>query len=606
MKPEVWAPYAQRVDLVVFGPGSESYARDLRRLTAALPAAISVHPMYPAAQGWWTTQIDLPDGRDYAFLLDGARTLPDPRSARQPYGIHGASRVVATTPNKGFRRGTALIGGVGYELHIGTFTSEGTFDAAIDKLHHLVELGVDFVEILPVSPFPGRHGWGYDGVFPYAVHEPYGGPEGLRRFVEACHGRGLAVVLDVVYNHLGPDGNILADYGPYFTDRYTTPWGKALNFDGPDSDHVRRYVVDNALRWFEEFGIDGLRLDAVHAIVDISATHILEELAAETTAATGRLDRPLILIAESDLNDPRLITSRRSGGYGLTAQWSDDFHHALHVTLTGERDGYYADFIPLTDLATSLARGFVYTGQYSRFRRRRHGRSLPSEITGHQLVGYAQNHDQIGNRARGERLCHLLSFERSCIAAALVLTSPFTPLLFMGEEWAAGTPWQYFTDHDDPELARAVSEGRRKEFAAFEWNDGEIPDPQDPATYRRSILDWTELKRSPHTQMLDWYRHLIALRRRYDDLSSPRFPRVDVDEDAGILVIHRGCCVVAVNLSAKSQTIPLEVAEVLASSQPCTFDETRLVLPPDSVVIARRHSDGSHPSSEIPVTLRPQ
>lgn len=577
MRPRVWAPNASQVELVTF--------RDPQ------PA---VTPMQRRDDGWWETTGELSPGDRYGFRLDGGDVLPDPRSRWQPDGVHGPSGVPDVPPARPWP-GRPIVGSVIYELHIGTFTQAGTFDAAIERLDYLVELGVDAVEILPVAAFAGHHGWGYDGVFPFAVHEPYGGPAGMRRFVDACHAKGLAVVLDVVYNHLGPDGNVLGRFGPYFTDTYRTPWGPALNVDAAESDDVRRYVIDNALWWLEDVGVDGLRLDAVHAIVDLSATHILEELAVTVSRAAQRSGRPLQLIAESDQNDPRLITPRGHGGYGLDAQWSDDFHHALHVTLTGETSGYYADFRGPTDVAAALTHGYVYTGQYSPYRRRRHGRPLPPGTSAHRLIGYAQTHDQVGNRARGERLCHLVSAERARIAAALVLTAPFTPMLFMGEEWAAGTPWQYFTDHQDPGLARAVREGRRAEFAAFGWPPDDVPDPQDPETFHRSILNWSELADTSHREMLEWYRALIALRRAEPALRDPHFADASWDGATQILRIQRGDIVVAVNLGDKPGRIALPVRDVLLSSGDVDATGADLHLPPLAVAIARTTRRGEMP-----------
>ena len=356
-----------------------------------------------------------------------------------------------------------------YELHVGTFTEEGTFEAIIPRLDHLKRLGITHVELLPVAEFPGRFGWGYDGVSLFATRHVYGGPEGLKKLVDACHARNLAVVLDVVYNHLGPSGNYLPKFAPYFTDRHNTPWGDALNFDGPHSDEVRRYFCDNALMWLRDYHVDGLRLDAVHAIVDTSAITFLEQLATEVDVLKAHLGRHLTLIAESDLNDPRVVRPWEIGGFGIDAQWSDDFHHALHSVITGEKNGYYSDFGSIRDLATAFETSYVYTGRRSKFRGKRHGRP-PIGLTGHHFLGYVQNHDQLGNRARGDRLCHLTSKERAKVAAALVLTAPFIPMLFQGEEFGSNSPFQFFADFsEEPELAKAVSEGRRKEFGQFGW-----------------------------------------------------------------------------------------------------------------------------------------
>ncbi|HJU11031.1 MAG TPA: malto-oligosyltrehalose trehalohydrolase [Candidatus Binataceae bacterium] len=396
--------------------------------------------MHPENVGWWSIETELVQpGVDYAFVLDGGNPLPDPRSQSQPDGVHGRSRII---DHESFRwsdqhwNPPPLSSAIVYELHIGTFTPEGTFDAAIKKLDYLTGLGVTHVELMPVAEFSGDRGWGYDGVDLYAPHHAYGGPEGLKRLVDACHARGLAVLLDVVYNHFGPSGNYLAQFGPYQTGHYRTPWGDAVNFDGPGSTEVRRFLCDNALMWLRDYHIDGLRLDAIHAIVDTSAINFLEQLANEVSALQARLGRHLVLIAESNLNDPRIIHPIEAGGYGIDAQWSDDFHHALHTLLTGERSGYYADFGTLAPLAKALRQAFVYDGCYSQYRERCHGRS-PIGLSGHRFLGYSQTHDQVGNRAKGERSSMLMNVDRLKIAAALVMTGPFVPMLFQGEEWGA-------------------------------------------------------------------------------------------------------------------------------------------------------------------------
>jgi len=565
----VWAPRASRVEAVVDG---------------------APRPMKAADGGWWRAEVDAGAGCAYGFSLDGADPLPDPRSAWQPDGVHALGRLVdhgAFEWQTASWQGRELLGSVLYELHIGTFTEQGTFDAAIAHLGHLVELGVDFVEIMPVAAFPGRRNWGYDGVFPYAVQESYGGPDGMKRFVDACHGHGLGVLLDVVYNHLGPDGNVLAKYGPYFTDGHTTPWGDAINYSGADSDEVRRYFLDNAAMWLREYRLDGLRLDAVHAILDTSATHFLEELSAATAALSEQLGRPLTIFAESDLNDPRVIEPGWAGGYACDAQWNDDFHHALHAVLTGETFGYYEDFGSLTDVGAAFAHGFVYTGQRSRHRRRRHGRPLPASVSARQLLAYSQSHDQVGNRARGERLAALVSPALLKVAAALVLTSPFTPMLFMGEEWAASTPWQYFTDHDDVALVESIRTGRRREFESFGWLPEEIPDPQDPQTARGSVLDWAELDDPAHRDMLRWYRDLIALRRTNADLREGGFGGLDVavDEVARVLTIARGSTVVVANLSPERRHLTTTARRVLLASAPATVAEDGVTVAGESVVI---------------------
>jgi len=512
----------------------------------------SVHEMAVGEDGWW--RVEVPDAApDYAFQLDDEPDeLPDPRSRWQPDGVHQRSRLY---DHAEFRwtdaawTGRQLPGGIVYELHIGTFTPEGTFDSAIGKLDHLVELGVDFVEVMPVNAFDGPHGWGYDGVLWYAAHDPYGGPDGFKRFVDACHNRGLAVLLDVVYNHLGPSGAYLDRFGPYFAGE--TIWGPTLNMDGPQSDGVRRYVFDNALSWLRDFHVDGLRLDAVHALSDRRAIQVLEELSSEVDALSVHLRRPLSLIAESDLNDPKLVTPREAGGYGLQAQWNDDLHHCLHATLSGERQGYYADFGSLQALAATLTGVFFHAGTWSSFRGRHHGRRVNTLTTpGHRFLGYLQNHDQIGNRATGDRLSDTVSPGLLACGAAIVLCSPYTPMIFMGEEWAASTPWQFFASFPDPKLADAVRTGRRKEFAEHGWAEQDVPDPVDPATFERSKLRWAEAETAGHAEMLGTYRALIALRRARPELADPRLPQlsVDVDEDNRVLVLHRGDLRVVCNL----------------------------------------------------------
>jgi maltooligosyltrehalose trehalohydrolase len=486
-----------------------------------------------------------------------------------------------------------------YELHIGTFTAQGTFRSAIDKLDELVQLGVTHVELMPVAEFSGNRGWGYDGADLFAPHHAYGGPDELKQLVDACHGRGLAVILDVVYNHLGPAGNYLARFGPYFTDRYATPWGQAINFDGPESDEVRRFVCDNALMWLRDYHFDGLRLDAVHALIDTSATHILEQLACEVGDLQAQTGRHLVLIAESDLNDPRIVRSQEIGGYGIQAQWSDDFHHALHVVLTGERDGYYADFGSMALLAKAIECVFVYDGSYSAFRRRRHGRA-PKGISGHAFLGYLQNHDQIGNRAKGERSSYLMSVGRLKIAAALIMTAPFVPMLFQGEEWGASSPFLYFTNHEDAELGRLVTEGRRREFAAFSAHLEDVPDPQAPETFERSKLNWNERAKEPHRGLLDWHDRLIRLRREVPALADGRPERVQVsfDETARWLVMRRGSVAVACNLASATQHVATgldaQAQLLLASESGVTMIDGEVWLPPDSVAIVGAQRETSY------------
>ena len=539
----VWAPRASSMDLIVESGRGPSAPRALQA----------------EAGGWWAgAWDDVGADTDYRFSLDGGPPIPDPRSAWQPVGVHGPSRIVdheAFSWTDSDWRPTPLGEAVIYELHVGTFSPTGTFDGVAEHLGHLVDLGVTHVELMPVNAFPGNHGWGYDGVALFAVHEPYGGPEGLKRLVDACHAHGLTVLLDVVYNHFGPDGNYTGAYGPYQTDRYRTPWGPAINLDGPGSDEVRRFVIDNAIGWLRDYHLDGLRIDAVHAFVDTSAQHLLEELADEVGSLSVALGRDLVLIAESDLNDPRLVRSPEVGGFGIDATWSDDLHHAIHVALTGERLGYYEDFVGLPDIERAMRDIYVYGGRYSAYRDRRHGRS-PEGLEPGQFIGFSQNHDQVGNRAAGERLAHLAGNEAARVAAALILAGPFVPLLFQGEEWAASTPFQYMTDHQDPELARLVSEGRRSEFAAFGWGPSEVPDPQKPATLARSRLDWTEQTHEPHAGMLDWYRQLIDLRRSIPELSDGLRPTVRTDPERGWLSLDRGGVTVMANLGHDAVTIP--------------------------------------------------
>ncbi|WNI28485.1 malto-oligosyltrehalose trehalohydrolase [Streptomyces sp. ITFR-6] len=542
---DVWAPDAESAALRLAGE-LRSMERD------------------PVRAGWWTAEAEAGDGDRYGFVLDGGPVRPDPRSRRQPDGPDGESAVVDHSAYawRSEWAGRGLPGAVLYELHVGTYTPEGTFDAAAARLGHLAELGITHVSLMPVCPFPGVHGWGYEGVSLWAVHEPYGGPEGLKRFVDTAHGLGLAVVLDVVHNHLGPSGNYLPSFGPYFTETHHTPWGAAVNLDAPGSDEVRAFLLGSALAWLRDYRLDGLRLDAVHALADTRALTFLEELSAAADALSAELGHPLSLIAESDLCDPRTTTPRESGGAGLHAQWNDDFHHCLHTALTGESQGYYADFAvaPLAALAKTVSGAFFHNGTYSGFRGRTHGR--PVDVTrtaAHRFVGYAQTHDQIGNRALGDRLAASLSPGLLACAAALVLTGPFTPMLFMGEEWGARTPWQFFTDHTDPELAEAVRSGRRREFGAHGWAEEDIPDPQDPATRNRSCLDWDEPGREPHARLHAWYRELIALRRAMPDLCDPDLATVKpaYDEEARWFACRRGDLRIAVNLDEKPAAIPL-------------------------------------------------
>ena len=535
----VWAPFAKSVELVT---------RE-RRVA-----------MHLGSNGYWRTELDpLSVQGGYKYSIDGGHPKPDPRSRWQPDGVHGNSQVLDASELRQLRRPSfrakPLQDAVIYELHVGTFTPEGTYAAAQAKLPHLKSLGVTHVELMPLATFPGRHGWGYDGVDLYAPLPAYGTPQDLAHFIDACHEQGLGALLDVVYNHLGPDGNFLSCYGPYFTDRVKTAWGEAINYDGAGSDEVRRFVIDNALMWLGDYGFDGLRLDAVHAIFSFEAKHVLEELADAVRRLGAELDRCFVLIAESDLNDPRLVHAASRGGYGLQAHWADDFHHAVHRYFTGETAGYYADFEGLADIAAALRHGYVYQGQYSPFRQRRHGRP-PRGVASDQLVVFAQNHDQIGNRARGERLSMLLDTAKLKAIAALTLLSPFVPLLFQGEEWGASTPFLYFTDHQDPALGRLVAEGRAREFSSFRWA-GEVPNPQSARTFERSKLDWSELSQPQHAELLEWYRRLIGLRRGGPERFGGGKAKIKFDESARWLQLQHAGVLALFNFAAEAQAVPL-------------------------------------------------
>jgi maltooligosyltrehalose trehalohydrolase len=557
--------------------------------TVRLDVDGAVSPMTRGEDGWWRATVDAaPDAR-YGFLLDDDPTLlPDPRSPRQPDGVHEASQLWDPPSHDTGWAGRSVHGAVIYEMHIGTFTAAGTFDAAIDKLDYLVDLGVDFVEVMPVNAFSGTHGWGYDGVLWYAVHEPYGGPDGLVRFVDACHRRGLGVLIDAVFNHLGPSGNYLPRFGPYLSSA-SNPWGEGINIADAQSDDVRRYIIGCALRWMRDFHADGLRLDAVHALFDTTAIHLLEELAAETDALAEQLGRPLSLIAESDLNDPRMITPRAEHGHGMAAQWDDDIHHAIHTAVSGERQGYYADFGSLATLAKTLRHGFFHAATYSSFRRRRHGRPLDtSTIPATRLLAYTCTHDQVGNRALGDRPSQNLTYGQLAVKAALVLSSPYTAMLFMGEEWGASTPFQFFSSHPEPELARATVEGRKREFADHGWDADEIPDPQDPQTFQRSKLAWAEVGEGEHAKLLQLYKDLISLRRNESDLADPWLGNltVDYDEADRWIALRRGSLTVACNLGTEPVRVPF-TGELVLSSEPLIVGDQHTELPPQSFAIVR-------------------
>jgi maltooligosyltrehalose trehalohydrolase len=580
----VWAPRPSRIDLVLAEPGSG------RRVEMVMARDDG---------DWWQPAEPLPDFAagevDYGFALDGGEPIADPRSRRQPYGVHGLSRSYDPASHRWRDQawtGRQLAGGVIYELHVGTFTPEGTLTAAIDRLDHLVALGVDFIEIMPVNAFNGVRNWGYDGVLWYAVQEEYGGPAAYQDFVDACHQHGLAVIQDVVYNHLGPSGNYLPNFGPYMHSAAANTWGESVNLDGEDSDEVRRFIIENAQMWLRDYHVDALRLDAVHALTDTRATHLLEELAIETSALSVHLRRPLSLIAESDLNDPRLITRRDGGGYGLTAQWNDDFHHALYVALTGDSSGYYADFDSLTSLAKVLVNGFFHDGTRSSFRGRTHGNSIDTHRTPTwRLVVCSDNHDQIGNRADGHRLSTVLAPDQLKLAALINGLSPFTPMIFMGEEWGASTPWQFFTSHPESELAEAVAAGRAEEFGKMGWDLSTVPDPQDAATFQRSKLDWSELEQSPHAELLAFQTEVLRLRRAYADLTDPRFGlgEATADDNEGTVVFERGSVVLVVNFRDVPARAPIAgPVEVLLTVGNAEHADEIAWLGPFSALVAHR------------------
>jgi maltooligosyltrehalose trehalohydrolase len=569
---EVWAPRARTMEVKA---GDKKFA------------------LAQKERGWWSAEVqEAGPGTDYGFVIDGLEPpLPDPRTHWQPYGVHGESRVVehAAFPwSDDLWQAPPLSSALIYELHVGTFTPEGTFKAAESHLDYLKELGVTHVELMPVANFPGKRGWGYDGVDLYAPFNGYGEPDDMKNFVNACHGKGLAVLLDVVYNHLGPVGNYLEKFGPYFTNSHSTPWGGAVNFEEAGASEVRRYLIDNALMWLADYHMDGLRLDAVHAFNDRSAIHFLEQLTGEVRRLEAAMGKHFYLIAESDLNDPRIVKAEEAGGYGLDAQWSDDFHHALFAVISGEHAGYYADFGSLAQLAKSLRCVFVYDGNYSEYRGRNHGRQVVG-LSGHRFIGFVQNHDQVGNRAQGERVSHEAGVGRAKIAAALVLTAPFVPMLFQGEEFGASAPFLYFTDYEDPELGRSISEGRKKEFEAFGWAPDQIPDPQDEQTFTQSRLNWAELTEEPHASLLQWHKDLISLRHKRSELSDGNLNAVNVrfNEAAQWLVLERGSLRIACNLGQEPAEVEVGCGAqlLLASDDSIGLSGKNIKLGPDSVAI---------------------
>ena len=557
----LWAPKAERVALTLRG---------------------ETHDMSAGSDGRHELRASAMPGDRYGFTLPDGKTRPDPASRRQPDGVHELSALVDLTAlplEVGAWEVAPLERAVIYELHTGTFTPEGTFAAAVDRLDALVELGVTHVEVMPVNGVNGVWNWGYDGVAWYTVHEPYGGPEGFARFVDACHARGLGVILDVVYNHLGPSGNYLPDFAPYLTQGRST-WGDLLNLDGPDSDPVRAFIVGNVTQWLRDYRVDGLRLDAVHALVDSSARHILAEIADAAAALETELGRPLLLIAESDRNDPLTVTRRAENGLGMGGQWVDDLHHAIHTAVTGERDGYYVDYDGLPDVARAYRDGFLYNGRWSPYRRKTVGAPLPDTVPGHRLVTCIQNHDQVGNRAAGERLTTLVSPELVRVAIVLFLASPTTPMLWMGEEYGETNPFQFFTSHPETELGRAVSEGRREEFADFSsWSADDVPDPQDPATFQRSKLDWSRSETAEGRARRALWRDLLRLRREVPALGDDRRDLVTVHRaDHEALVVERrgqdgGAVIVAACLGGQGAdvTLPAGSWRVLLDSEDDTY-----------------------------------
>ena len=578
---KVWSPYAKKIEIEI----------QQARLT-----------LTKETNNWWVVETPLAQhGRDYCFILnDDDAKLADPRSPWQPKGAFGPSRIYEHdkfTWQDQTWQAPPLSSAIVYELHVGTFTPEGTFDGVINHLDFLQSLGVTHIEIMPVNSFSGLRGWGYDGVNIYAPCETYNGPDGFKRLVNACHQKGLAVILDVVYNHFGPEGNYLDRFGPYFTDRYSAGWGKAVNFDGPESNEVRRFVCDNAVMWLRDYHVDVLRIDAVHAIFDNSAIHILEQLAHEVKELQSILGRHFYLITESDLNDARHLRPWEVGGYGIDAQWNDDFHHAIHAILTGEQNGYYKDFGLLAALKKVYMRIFVYDGCYSVFRKCNHGRSAEG-LSGEKFLGYLQNHDQVGNRMLGDRIGKLVNINRVKIGSALVFMSPFIPMLFQGEEWGASAPFLYFTDLQNPALGKAVLEGRIREFVAFGWEPKNVPDPQAVDTFMKSKIDWNELTQEPHQSLLNWYKDLIKLRKEFPELCNGRLDNVKIifDEKEKWFMVKRGNIVAIANFALHIQIISREklslkgqqLKVLINSDSKNLLESDNIMLQPESIVIMTR------------------
>lgn len=571
-KLSVWAPLAHEVHLDIAG---------------------RILPMDRGENGWRHIDTDLAvHGADYAFILDGSDPLPDPRSPWQPYGVLGKSRIFDHSRFHWTDQDWSSVNlgaFVMYELHVGTFTSAGTFEAAIEKLEYLKDLGITHIELMPVVEFVGERGWGYDGVDLFAPHHAYGGPQGLKQLINTCHEKHIGVILDVVYNHLGPAGNFLNRFGHYFMHEMPNVWGEPINFSGPHSDEVRQFFIDNALMWLRDYHADGLRIDAIQAMIDPTAFHVLEQLSSEVDALEGHLRRNTVIIAESNKNDPRVVKHPLAGGYGIDSQWSDDFHHSLHALLTGDTSGYYEGFGSVEALVNAIRHGFSFAGSYYAAFKRRHGRPTFG-LSGHEFVAFMQNHDQIGNRPTGERSSHMMSRGNLKIAAALVFTSPFLPLVFMGEEWGASTPFFYFTDHHDEQLAQAVREGRREDFSQFGWDLDKVPDPQDLDTFHKSKLNWGERGKQPYRNLLNWYQQLATLRKALPDLTDGQMQNVEVpfNENEKWLVMYRGDVTVGCNFSDRPRKLPLRKnrpAEVLLASNPVEIDEQGMSVPAESVVI---------------------
>ena len=577
----VWGPRAKKIQLMV---GDKARAMQ-----------------GPDERGWWSLQVEgVERDAEYAFLIDDdAMHYPDPRSVWQPKGVHGPSRLYdqgAFTWTDGAWEGPPLASAVMYELHIGTFSAEGTFDGAIAHLDHLAELGVTHVEVMPIAEWAGRQGWGYDGVALFAASESYGGPDGFKRFVDACHAKHLAVILDVVYNHFGPVGNYTNKFGPYLTDKHKTPWGEAVNFNEGGSDEVRRFFRDNAAMWLRDYHVDGLRLDAVHAFIDQSAVNFMEQLSADVEQLEATLGRPLVLIAESDLNDPKVVRPREARGYGMDAQWSDDFHHALIALLHPGNAGigYYQDFGAMEHLVKALEHVFVYDGKYSKYRKRSHGRPVEG-LSAHHFICFDQNHDQVGNRVQGERLEHLAGMEAAKVALGLTLMAPYIPMLFMGEEFAASSPFLYFADHGEEEMMRRVAEGRKNDFVAFGFLEEEIPDPGDVRTFEVSKLRWNEVHEDKHVEMLEWTRSLIHLRRTTNDLNDGELNHVKVafDAEKRWLTMQRGGVRMLMNIGGEAVRLEMREGEALKlrSREDAVVVDGWMTLPTMSLAVAMMESN---------------